>query len=265
MTRTDNPAPRPLGRHGSRPVRTCQVIAHRGGAAEAPENTWAAVEHTAGLGLAWMETDLRVTSDRVVVLSHDPGLSRTAGEDVLIRDLSWDELQERDAGDGRPYVRLDDALHAFPELGLNVDLKESAVVQPALQTVRAAGALERIRFASFSARRLAVLRRQEPRATTSVGLVDVAGLLLLAEAAVPLPHTRWGWTNGHADAIQVPVSWHGVPVVTRRLVAEAHAAGIEVHVWTVDDPEEMRRLEAMHVDAVITDVPTTALEVLHQA
>lgn len=264
MSRTENATGERAGRYAARPVRTCQVIAHRGGAAEAPENTWAAVEHTAGLGLAWMETDLRVTSDRVVVLSHDPGLARTTGEDVLIRDLAWDELRTRDAGDGRPCVRLDDVLHAFPDLGLNVDLKEAAVVQPALQTVRAAGALEHVRFASFSARRLAVLRRQEPRATTSVGLVDVAGLMLLAEAAVPLPHTRWGWTNGHVDAIQVPLSWRGVPVVTPRLVAVAHSAGIDVHVWTVDDPEEMRRLEAMHVDAVITDVPTQALEVLHR-
>lgn len=246
----------------SAPARCCAVVAHRGGSLEAPENTWSAVEHVVELGLAWMETDLRVSADGVVVLSHDPDLGRVAGDSRAIGSLTWRELEGLDSGDGRPPVRLDDVLAAFPDLRLNVDLKESAVVQPALQAVRAAGALGRVRFASFSARRLAVLRRQEPRATTSLGMADVAGLLLLAEAAVPLPHTRWGWTRGHVDAVQVPTQWRGVPVVTRRFVAEAHQAGLEVHVWTVDEPGEMRRLASMHVDAVVTDVPGLALQVL---
>ena len=123
-------------------------------------------------------------------------------------------------------------------------------------------ALSRVRFASFSARRLAVLRRQEPRATTSLGGCDIAGLMLLSEAALPLPHTRWGWTRGRVDAVQVPTAYRGLPVVTRRFVAQAHAAGLEVHVWTIDDPEEMRRLAALNVDAVMTDVPSLALEAL---
>lgn len=167
-----------------------------------------------------------------------------------------------DAGDGHGFARLDEVLAVHPGLSLNVDLKESAVVQPALQAVRAADALARVRFASFSARRLAMLRRQEPRATTSLGGIDVAGLMLLSEAALPLPHTRWGWTRGRVDAVQVPPAYRGVPVVTRRFVAQAHAAGLEVHVWTIDDPEEMLRLAALNVDAVITDVPSLALEAL---
>ena len=166
------------------------------------------------------------------------------------------------AGDGHGFVRLDEVLEAHPGLALNVDLKESAVVQPALQAVRAADALDRVRFASFSARRLAVLRRQEPRATTSLGGGDVAGLMLLSEAALRLPHTRWGWTRGRVDAVQVPTQYRGVPVVTRRFVAQAHTVGLEVHVWTVDDPDEMRRLVGLNVDALITDVPSLALETL---
>ena len=242
--------------------RQCQVIPHRGGAGEVPENTWAGAEHTTELGLTWMETDLRRSADGVVVLSHDADMSRTAGVPRLVRSLTWKELSVLDAGDGRPPVRLDDLLYAFPDLRLNVDLKESGVVQDALQTVRMAGALERVRFASFSARRLAVLRRQEPRARTSLGTVDVAGVVLHAEAAVSLPHSRWGWPHGRVDAVQVPLTFHGVRLVTPRFVAMAHSAGLEVHVWTVNDPEEMRRLEALHVDAVITDVPRRALEIL---
>ena len=244
-----------------RPRRRCAVIAHRGGAREVPENTWSAVEHVESLGLTWMETDLHATADDVVVLSHDADLGRIGGRGTL-SELTWDEAAELDAGDGRGLVRLDEVLEAHPGLALNVDLKEPAVVQPALQVVRAADALDRVRFASFSARRLAMLRRQEPRATTSLGGFDIAGLMLLSEAALPLPHTRWGWTRGRVDAVQVPPMHRGMQVVTRRFVAQAHTAGLEVHVWTIDDPEEMRRLAALNVDAIMTDVPTLALELL---
>ncbi|BDA63578.1 glycerophosphoryl diester phosphodiesterase [Actinomyces capricornis] len=220
------------------------------------------MEHVSKLGLGWMETDLRATADGVVVLAHDEDLRRASGDPRRIDEVMWAELADLDAGDGRGFVRLSDALELHPGLRFNVDLKASGVVQGALQTVRDAEALGRVRFASFSARRLAVLRRQEPRATTSLGVGDVMGLMLLSEAALPLPHTRWGWTRGRVDAVQVPESYRGVPIVTRRFVAAAHREGLEVHVWTVDSPERMRRLAALNVDAIMTDVPTLATKVL---
>lgn len=246
------------------PWRRCQVVPHRGGAGEVPENTWSAVEHVVELGLAWLETDLRATRDGVVILAHDPDLARTTGDPRAIADLSWDELSTVDAGDGRAPVRLDEVLDAYPDLMLNVDLKESAVVQGAIQAVRAADALERVRFASFSGRRLVVLRRQEPRARTSLGVSDVASLMAIAELGVMMPRTRWGWSQDRSrtDCVQVPVAYHGVPVVTERFVAASHRAGLEVHVWTIDDPAQMRSLAQMRVDAIVTDVPTLALGVL---
>ena len=183
-------------------TRRPAVIAHRGGGREVPENTWSAVEHVAALGLEWMETDLRLTADGVVVLSHDEDLRRTANDPRTVGEVMWAELADLDSGDGRGFVRLDDALYAQPAMRFNIDLKDSCVVQAALQTVRDAQALDRVRFASFSARRLAVLRRQEPRAMTSLGVSDVLGLMLRSEAAVPLPQTRWGWTRGRVDAVQ---------------------------------------------------------------
>ena len=132
-----------------------------------------------------METDLRLTADGIVVLSHDEDLRRTANDPRSVGEVMWAELADLDSGDGRGFVRLDDALYAHPTMRFNVDLKDSNVVQAALQTVRDAEALDRVRFASFSARRLAVLRRQEPRAMTSLGVSDVLGLMLRSEAAVP--------------------------------------------------------------------------------
>ena len=84
----------------------------------------------------------------------------------------------------------------------------------------------------------------------------------VGEAAWPGPTTRGGWARGRGDAVQVPPMHRGMQVVTRRFVAQAHTAGLEVHVWTIDDPEEMRRLAALNVDAIMTDVPTLALEIL---
>ena len=212
-----------------RPRRQCAVIAHRGGAREVPENTWSAVEHVVSLGLEWMETDLRATADGVVVLSHDAGLGRVSGMERALSEMTWEEVAGLDAGDGRGFVRLEEVLETHPRLALNVDLKESAVVQGAIQAVRAADALERVRFASFSARRLAVLRRQEPRATTSLGGCDIAGLMLLSEAALPLPHTRWGWTRGRVDAVQVPTAYRGLPdAALRGAGARRRARGARV-------------------------------------
>lgn len=247
--------------------RVPEVIAHRGGGKEAPENTWEAVRHTVDLGLAWMETDLQVTSDGVVVLWHDETLGYVADEPTPIAQQSWDQLSNTDAGDGNPPVRLEEVLREFPDLRLNMDLKVAPVVLPALQVVRQAGALERVRFASFSGRRLATLRAQEPAALTSLGTSEVAGLVLRAEMGLAVPRGRQAWYPGaeQVDCVQVPVSQGGVPLLTRRFVATAHRFGLQVHVWTVDDPAEMLRLAEMNVDALITDVPGLALEVLSEA
>jgi len=89
-------------------TRRPAVIAHRGGGREVPENTWSAVEHVAALGLEWMETDLRLTADGVVVLSHDEDLRRTANDPRTVGEVMWAELADLDSGDGRGFVRLGD-------------------------------------------------------------------------------------------------------------------------------------------------------------
>ncbi|WP_026048919.1 glycerophosphodiester phosphodiesterase [Actinomyces timonensis] len=247
--------------------RRCAVIAHRGGGGEAPENTWSSLEHTAKLGLDWMETDLRATSDGVVVLAHDPGLERTTGDPRRIEEMRWADLAAVDAGDGRPPVRLDEALEEHPGLALNTDLKADGVVEAAIATVRRAGALDRVRFSSFSSRRLGRARALEPSIRSSLGTREIAALLLAAEAALPSRLVRRAVLDrlshgARADAVQIPVAHWGVPVTTRRLIAAAHTAGMEVHVWTVDEPHEMRRLAGLGVDAIITDRPSLALRSL---
>lgn len=275
---TDNPdttamrgQPQPGQRTVGQRRRPCQVIAHRGGGAEAAENTWAAVAHTAELGLDWMETDLRATLDGVVVLAHDASLARTVGDDRTIGQMTWAEFSQIDAGDGKPPARLEEVLVRYPSLCLNVDLKDATVIEPAARIVEECGAQERVRFASFSGRRLALLRRLLPQARTSLGMGDVAGLVALSAAGLGsssrllvqrLARRADGVSGRRPDAVQVPERQRGVRVLSPRFIAAAHAGGLEVHVWTVNRPVEMQRLAAMGVDAVITDVPRVAQQIL---
>ena len=245
-----------------RPRRRCAVIAHRGGAREVPENTWSAVEHVESLGLTWMETDLHATADDVVVLSHDADLGRIGGRGTL-SELTWDE-----AAGARcrrwPRPRAVGRGSGGPS-GDSHSTWISRSPRSCSRLCRWSGPPTPSTGCGSPPSPHAVWRcwrRQEPRATTSLGGFDIAGLMLLSEAALPLPHTRWGWTRGRVDAVQVPPMHRGMQVVTRRFVAQAHTAGLEVHVWTIDDPEEMRRLAALNVDAIMTDVPTLALEIL---
>lgn len=246
----------------SAPKRPPTIYAHRGGAGEAPENSRSAFEHVRELGLGWMETDVRITSDGVVVLAHDADLRRIDGERTPITRMTWTELADHDYGDGLPPVRLEEAFSDFPELHFNIDLKDDDVARPAVETVARLDAWDRVRFASFSSARLRAVRRRWSQARTSLGMSEVARLVMaarLGERAV----ARLGERLGHGvDAVQVPVSMWGIPVVTRVFVRAAHDLGLEVHVWTIDDLEEMRRLAELGVDGIVTDYPRRALGAL---
>src|SRR5699024_8154620 len=139
----------------------------------------------------------------------------------------------------------DEALTRYPQLRFNLDLKEDAVVGPALRAVAAAGAADRVCLASFSDRRLRVAPRlTEGRVATILGRGETARLLAAANLSGPafgVP-TPAGRDAGHAVCVQVPRSHRGVPVLTPAFVARAHALGLAVHVWTIDDAPTMHRL-----------------------
>lgn len=245
-------------------MRDRLVMAHRGGGLEAPENTWSALEHTDALGLDWLETDIRSSADGVPVLAHDSELPVSAGADGEICDFQWQELEWLNAGDGNTFPRLRDALETYPNLHFNIDIKDAHALVPTVQAVEAAGALGRVRFASFSSRRLAQVHELLPQAKFSLGMRDVAALMGVAELGLSLPRLQRYWRAEQVDAVQVPERMHGVPVVTKRFVAAAHQHELAVHVWTVDEPTQMRRLLDLGVDGIITDRPTVALKTVAQ-
>jgi glycerophosphoryl diester phosphodiesterase len=240
------------------------AIAHRGGAKEAPENTWTAFSRAVELGVGWMETDVHASADGVVVVMHDPVLDRVAGRPGAVSALPWSELGAVRLAGGEPIPRLDELLGAWPGVRWNIDAKHDAVVEPLAEVIRRAGALDRVCLTAFSDRRVARLRRLlGPRLCSATGPRAIAGLRVasLLPGLVPLTtSTKAPWTG--AGATQVPPAWGVVPVVDRRYIAAAHRCGLAVHVWTVDEPAEMTRLLDLGVDGIMTDRPSVALALL---
>lgn len=231
------------------------AFAHRGGAEEAPENTMAAFAGAVALGYRYLETDVHVTTDGVLVAFHDDVLDRVTDRAGRISELPWSEVARARVG-GEAVPLLEDLLGTFPEARFNIDPKHDAAVEPLVEAIRRTNAVDRVGVGSFSDRRLAELRRRVgPRLCTSVGPRGISRLML-AGRRVPVGRLA-------AACAQVPVrAKDRLLVADGRFVAAAHRRGMQVHVWTVDDPGEMHRLLDLGVDGLMTDRPRVLKQVL---
>lgn len=238
------------------------AFAHRGGAAEAPENTWAAFGHAIDhLGFRYVETDVHATADGVVAVIHDPVLDRVSDRHGLVGAHSWHEVARAHVGDGRGIPRLDEVLAAWPDARWNIDAKHDAVVEPLAEVVRRAGALARVCITSFSDARLGRIRRLlGPELCTAMGPRGIATLRAASLVPVSLPPSVW---RG-AAAAQVPLRQGRIPLTDARFVAAAHRYRLGVHVWTIDDPVAMDHLVDLGVDGIMTDRPTVLADVLRR-
>jgi glycerophosphoryl diester phosphodiesterase len=221
-----------------------------------PENTWAAFAHAVALGYRYIETDIRATQDGVAVAVHDPAIDRVSGHQGVVAKMSWPQLQAVRLKDGREVPRLDEMLATWPELRWNIDVKKREAIGPVIEAISRAGAAERVLVAAFSARRTARVRAAlGPRLATGAGRTAIARLV----AAKTFP---WLPMGTRPSAAQVPVRRHGLLILDAGFVSACHRAGVAVHVWTVDDREEMERVLDLGVDGVMTDRPTLLKEVL---
>lgn len=240
----------PMGVLRSAPFR---AYAHRGGAHEAPENSLAAFRRATHLGFAHLETDIRPTRDGVAVLHHDADLERTTDGQGRVRDHTWQWMRSVCLADGTAPLRLEELLEEFPDAHVNVDVKEGASVVALAEALRRTGAADRVCVTSFSSRRLSRARRMLPSGTES----SAHPWEVLALRALP----RLG-ALPRVQRVQVPVRALGVTLVEPGLLARAHALGLGVDVWTVNDPTEMDRLLDLGVDGIMTDAPSVLREVL---
>lgn len=228
---------------------------HRGGPVGSVENSQAAFERAYAMGYRYFETDVHATVDGVLVAFHDRTLRRVAGQRSAISSMTVQEVREVRIG-REPIPLLADLLDAFPEVRFNIDPKHDAAARPLATLLRDLRALERVCVASFSDRRLSYLRvALGGDVCTAAGPREVARVRAAASTrrAVQLS----------ADVLQVPRGAAGpVALVDRAFVATAHAAGVPVHVWTVNDEPTMHRLLDLGVDGLMSDDPTLLRRVL---
>ncbi len=228
------------------------AFAHRGGAyhpdLEGLENTRQAFAHAVDLGYEYLETDVHVTRDGVLLAFHDTVLDRVTDATGNIADLTYAEVQRALIKGSDPVPTLAELFDAFPDARFNIDLKAPGAVGALAAFLHERREWERVCVGSFSGRRLRAFRRAtHGRVVTSASPGEVAAYRLL-----PSPVARL-LTRGRPRALQVPHRAGGLTIVTPGLVRRAHRAGLHVHVWTIDDPEEMKVLIARGVDGLMTD------------
>jgi glycerophosphoryl diester phosphodiesterase len=233
--------------------RSALAFAHRGGAyhpeIEGLENTLAAFKHAVALGYDYLETDVHVTRDGVLLAFHDAVLDRVTDRQGAIAAATYAEVQEASIAGREQVPTLARLFDEFPDARFNIDIKSDGAVPALAEFVAAREAWDRVLVGSFSRRRLQLFRGlTNGRVPTSAHPLEVAAFRLLPS----------GWlaervTRGRVAALQIPRRRGRLVVTTRGLVRRAHAAGKHVHVWTVDDPDEMRELLDLGVDGLFTD------------
>ena len=233
------------------------AIAHRGGAGLAQENSLAAFSLASALGLRYLETDIRVTSDGHLVCFHDDTLDRVTSATGLVRSRTLRELDALRINGTEPIPTLDEVLEAFPDQFFTIDLKDQRAIEPLLKALQRKGVADRVCIAGAWDGWLAHVRREVPEVTTSLGWRSLTVLLTCARTGVRPPRAL-----ATAPFAHVPVKLGRVPIFVERLVAMSHDIGVRVVTWTVDEPVVMRRLLDAGVDAVITDRPDLLREVL---
>jgi glycerophosphoryl diester phosphodiesterase len=244
-------------------------FAHRGSRELWPENTWHGFDRAVeDLGYRYIETDVQVTKDGVVVVFHDDTLERTTNGTGAVADWLWEDIAALDAayhfspdgadfplrGTGVGVSTLEDTFARYPDTFFNIDLKAKGSEWPVAEVVARCSRQDSVLIGSFHDRRIARFRRiTKGRVATSAG----------PQAAMAMySASRVGRTvHRKPVAYQLPHRMRGAKV-DRKLVDAVHAAGAHLHLWTVNEPDEMRRLLDLGADGIVTDRPDLLNQVM---
>jgi glycerophosphoryl diester phosphodiesterase len=246
-----------------------RLFAHRGASGTLPESTLPAFRTALAAGADRLELDVHPSADGEVVVFHDDTVDRTTDGTGPIARLSLAEIRALDAGyrftapDGAQPFRgrghrvptFAEVLSAFPDVPLNVEIKadDVALVDAVRRLLEQFGATARVLLAAESGALMQKIRDRIPGVVTGMSLPEVLEFMGSAGLCGYVPRGR---------ALQVPVSYAGVPIVTRHFVDAAHALGLEVHVWVIDEEAEMEALLDLGVDGIMTDFPERGARVL---
>jgi glycerophosphoryl diester phosphodiesterase len=252
-----------------------RLFAHRGASGEAPENTLAAFHRAVEVGVVYAELDVHASRDGKVMVIHDDTLERTTNGQGKVRDHTLTELQQFDAGftfspdgghtfpfraTGVTIPTLAEVLQSFPRLWLTVEIKQAdlPIAEEVIAVVRACGREEGVILASEHDQVLAQVRTLAPEIATSFAYGEAVDLIQRVFTDQLTGYRPPG------PALQIPPEYQGVPLVTAQTVAAAHALGCEVHVWTINEPQEMERLLDLGVDGLMSDFPARLLTVVQR-
>ena len=222
---------------------------HRGGDEVETENTLEAFEYSSDLGFIYIETDVQSTKDGHIVIFHDSTLERMACINKRISDLKLEEVKKIELINGGRIPQLYEALDSFPDLRFNIDIKTEDALENTIEIIKEMKCFHRICLASFSSSRLKRIRELAGKeACTSSGQMDTFKLMCKSFGIA--------FKINSADCAQIPIKQWGVPILTERFLREAKRNNKLVHVWTIDDKEEMFKLIDFGVDGIMTDKPS---------
>ncbi|WP_309129211.1 glycerophosphodiester phosphodiesterase family protein [Microbacterium sp.] len=249
-------------------TRHPRVLAHRGliptTREDSPvwENSAAAFAAAHASGAEYIETDCRLTVDGDVVLVHDETLIRLAGDARATATVRTAELRTLFEDHGG-LLTVAEALELFPDTRFNIDVKTDAAAEPAGRLV--APHTERVLLTSFSDRRRRTAVEAALRAGAALRPATSGGRrTIMALRAASSMRLSPGRILADLDAVQIPERYNGVRVLTPALLRAAHSRDVEVHVWTVNEPDDIRRLVAMGVDGIVSDRADVAVSLLHR-
>ena len=230
-------------------------FAHRGGAGVFPENTMPAFQNAVDMGYAYLETDVHASKDGKVFAFHDDSLDRVTDHIGKISNLTSKEISKIEINGFAKIPSLSELLETFPEVKINIDPKTDSVVTPLINLLKHTNSVSRVCIGSFSDKRIKQVRKE-----LGSGLCVSAG----PKAVMKFLAGKFRFSQSIPDyhCLQVPQRSGPVRIITHDFVNKAHSKGLQVHVWTIDDPKEMSELLDLGVDGLMTDEPAILKNVL---
>ncbi len=233
-----------------------RILAHRGSSSRFPENTLSAFE--AALKFSpYLETDLWMTRDRVPVLHHDADLMRSCGVKQRIAELNFQELKDyRVFSSPLSIPSLEEAIESLPEAFWNIEIKDDQIGTEieVLRVLQKTGAAERTLIAAEKDEIMRRFRALKSGIPTSASFGEMAVFLQALQQGRLQPLSM------DAQAFQIPIQYEKISLASQQLITAAHSLGIEVHYWTVNDPDVAQELLRLGADGIVTDLPEKMTE-----
>lgn len=261
-----------FNRDDSRPL----VFAHRGGGGLFPENTLEAFKYSAEMGVDVLELDVHSTADGALVVMHDASVDRTTNGSGRVNQMTLAEVKKLDAGylftpDGGktfPYrgkgitiPTLQEIFDSFPAMNFNVEPKqtEPSIVKPMCAMIRARNMTDKVIVGSFRQAAIDEFRAECTEVATAATPSEVSEFLALYKIGLGESYSP------PMQVLQIPERVGSLQVVSKEFIETAKKLNLKVHVWTINETEDMKRLLDLKVDGIMTDYPDRLLSLLGKA